>query len=262
MEKSRRNFIKKAGLVGIAGLSAQASGTTIIKSISMIKRGERPKVLFFDVNETLLDLGPLKESVAEALGGKEDLVTLWFTTMLQYSLVVTTGNRYEDFGDIGAATLRMVAKNNGIDLNEKNAKEAISPIKSLPPHPEVKQALKDLRNENFKLVSLTNSSNEAVSQQFSNAGLTNLFDEMLSIEDIGKYKPHQDTYNWASRKMGIKPEESMLIAAHGWDIAGALWANWRAAFISRLGKQLFPLAPPPEIIEPDLEKVVQKILTT
>lgn len=228
----------------------------------MIKRGERPKVLFFDVNETLLDLGPLKESVAEALGGKEDLVTLWFTTMLQYSLVVTTGNRYEDFGDIGAATLRMVAKNNGIDLNEKNAKEAISPIKSLPPHPEVKQALKDLRNENFKLVSLTNSSNEAVSQQFSNAGLTNLFDEMLSIEDIGKYKPHQDTYNWASRKMGIKPEESMLIAAHGWDIAGALWANWRAAFISRLGKQLFPLAPPPEIIEPDLEKVVQKILTT
>ncbi|UJH92313.1 hypothetical protein LZ575_07215 [Antarcticibacterium sp. 1MA-6-2] len=45
----------------------------------------------------------------------------------------------------------------------------------------------------------------------------------MSIEDIGKYKPHQDTYNWASRKLGIKPEESMLIAAHGWDIAGALW---------------------------------------
>lgn len=262
MEKSRRNFIKNAGLFGLASYSAQATGTAILKSKPMKKSNERPKVLFFDVNETLLDLGPLKKSVAAALGGKEDLVTLWFTTMLQYSLVMTTGNRYEDFGEIGVGTLRMVAKNNSIDLNEKDAKEAISPIKSLPPHPEVKQALKDLRNENFKLVSLTNSSNEAVRTQFENAGLTELFDEMLSIEDIGKYKPHLDTYNWASRKMGIKPEESMLIAAHGWDIAGALWANWRAAFIGRPGKQLFPLAPPPEINELNLEKVAQKILTT
>lgn len=226
----------------------------------MNKNGGRPKVLFFDVNETLLDLGPLKKSVADVLGGKEDLVKLWFTTMLQYSLVVTTGNRYEDFGDIGAATLRMVAKNNDIELNEKEAKEAISPIKSLPPHLEVKEALKNLRDKNYKLVSLTNGSNEAVRSQLKNAGLTDLFDEMLSIEDIGKYKPHQDTYNWASRKMGIKPEESMLIAAHGWDIAGALWANWRAAFISRPGKQLFPLAPEPEIIGSDLEEVAQKIL--
>lgn len=226
----------------------------------MNKSNERPKVLFFDVNETLLDLGPLKKSVAAALGGKEDLVSLWFTTMLQYSLVMTTGNRYEDFGDIGAATLRMVAANNSIDLDEKEAKNAISPIKSLPPHPEVKQALEDLRTENFKLVSLTNSSNEAVRTQFENAGLTDLFDEMLSIEDIGKFKPHQDTYNWASRKMGIKPEECMLIAAHGWDVAGALWANWRAAFIIRPGKQLFPLAPSPEIIETNLEKVAGKII--
>ncbi len=249
-----------AGLAGIGGISASASGSTILKSISMKKNGERPKVLFFDVNETLLDLGPLKKSVAAALGGKEDLVTLWFTTMLQYSLVVTTGNRYEDFGDIGAATLRMVAKNNDIELNEKEAKEAIAPIKSLPPHPEVKEALKNLRDKNYKLVSFTNGSNEAVRTQLKNAGLTDLFDEMLSIEDIGKYKPHLDTYNWASRKMGIKPQESMLIAAHGWDIAGALWANWRAAFISRPGKQLFPLAPQPEIIESDLEKVAQKIL--
>ena len=260
MENSRRNFLKKAGLVGIAGLSAQASGTTILKTIAMKKNSERPKVLFFDVNETLLDLGPLQKSVTEALGGKEDLVKLWFTTMLQYSLVMTTANRYEDFGEIGAATLRMVAANNNIDLSEKEAKNAISPIKSLPPHPEVKQALEKLRAENFKLVSLTNGSNEAVRTQLKNAGLTDLFDEMLSIEDIGKYKPHQDTYNWASRKMGVKPEESMLIAAHGWDIAGALWADWRAAFISRPGKQLFPLAPMPEITGPDLEKVSQTII--
>lgn len=153
---------------------------------------KRPKVLFFDVNESLLDLGKMKESVAKALGGREDLLPLWFTTMLQYSLVSTAGRQYADFGTIGAATLRMVAANNGIQLAEDKAKDALSVLRSLPAHPEVKEALGNLRNAGYKMVSLTNSSNKGVEAQFKNAGLTDYFDGRLSIEDIGKYKPHSD----------------------------------------------------------------------
>lgn len=71
----------------------------------------RPKVLFFDVNETLLDLSAVKKEVGNALGGREDLLPLWFTTMLQYSLVVSASGTYEPFGHIGAAALQMVAAN-------------------------------------------------------------------------------------------------------------------------------------------------------
>ena len=52
----------------------------------------------------------------------------------------------------------------------------------------------------------------------------------------------------------------MLVAAHGWDIAGALWAGWRAAFVSRPGAQLYPLAPAPEIAEPDLAAVTKRLI--
>ena len=45
----------------------------------------RPSVIFFDVNETLLDLSPLQQSLAEVLGGRDDLLPLWFATTLQYS---------------------------------------------------------------------------------------------------------------------------------------------------------------------------------
>src|SRR5262249_38266497 len=69
------------------------------------KSMKRPKILFFDVNETLLDLGGMKTSVAKALNGRADLLPLWFTTMLQYSLVDTVGDNYDDFGEIGAATM-------------------------------------------------------------------------------------------------------------------------------------------------------------
>lgn len=220
----------------------------------------RPAVLFFDVNESLLDLENLKRSVGKALGGREDLVPLWFTTMLQYSLVSTSGCQYADFGSIGAATLRMVAANHEIDLTEVEAQEALRPLRSLPAHPEVKEALGSIRKAGYTMVSLTNSSTKGVTAQLEHAGLTDFFDERLSIEDIGKYKPHRDVYDWAARKMGVPPNECMMIAAHGWDIAGAIWAGWRGAFIARPGQQLYPLAALPEINEPDLLKIAEKLI--
>lgn len=223
---------------------------------------ERPKVLFFDVNETLLDLTQMKTQVGKALNGRDDLLSLWFTTMLQYSLVTTASGQYEHFGYIGAAALQMVAKNNGIDITESQAREVIvEALRGLPAHPDVKNALADLKNDGYKLVSFTNSSNAGVKKQFESAGLTDFFDERLSVEDIGKFKPFRETYEWGARKMGIKPNEAMLVAAHGWDVAGALWAGWRAAFISRPGKQIFPLAPKTEINETDLQKVADILVT-
>ncbi|MGB6152107.1 MAG: haloacid dehalogenase type II [Pricia sp.] len=221
---------------------------------------KRPKVLFFDVNESLLDLGKMKESVGKALGGREELLPLWFTTMLQYSLVSTASRQYADFATIGAATLRMVAANHNIQLTEDKAQDALSVLQSLPPHPEVKEALGNLRNAGYKMVSLTNGSNKGVKAQFKYAGLTDFFEERLSIEDICKYKPDTDVYDWAAGKMGARPDECMMIAAHGWDVAGAMWAGWRGAFIARPGKQLYPLAPLPEINEPNLLKISEALI--
>ncbi|MDI6045879.1 haloacid dehalogenase type II [Flavobacterium yafengii] len=222
---------------------------------------QRPKVLFFDVNETLLDLNSMKKSIGAALGGHPELMSLWFTTMLQYSLVTTVANQYHDFGTIGAAALIMVAHKNGIDITDKQAKDAVAPILSLPAHPEVKEALLLLRREGFKLVAFTNSSNKAVEMQLKYAGIHDLFDDVLSIEDVGKFKPHADTYNWAAKKMGLKPNECMLIAAHGWDVAGANWAGWQTAFVSRPGQQLFPLANLPEINKENILLVAQKLIS-
>ncbi|GAA4239485.1 haloacid dehalogenase type II [Postechiella marina] len=222
----------------------------------------KPKVIFFDVNETLLDLTVMKKQVGDALGGKDNLLSLWFTTMLQYSLVVSASGQYKPFGHIGAAALQMVAANNGITITEEEARDiVVNALQDLPPHPEVKDALQALKNEGFTLVALTNSNNESLKTKIEKAGLTQYFDDLLSIESVGKFKPFKDVYNWASNKMNVKPEDCMLIAAHGWDVAGALWAGWRAAFVSRPGQQTFPLAPKTEINESDLQKVADILIT-
>lgn len=264
MKNNRRNFIKNTAMLGIAGATIPQfgfAGVTKDKAdVSALSL--RPKVLFFDVNETLLDLTAMKTSVGNLLGGRNDLLPLWFTTMLQYSLVSTVGRQYKDFGIIGAAALQMVAANNGISITEKEAKEAIlGPIRSLPAHPEVKASLQKLKDAGYKLVSFTNSSNKGVKTQFENAGLLDYFEDRLSIEDMGKFKPHADAYDWAARKMNVKPSECLLVAAHGWDIAGALWSGWRGAFVSRPGAQLYPLAPNPEINESNLQLVAAKLIS-
>ena len=74
-----------------------------------------PSVLLFDVNETLLDIEPLQKSVADVLLD-DDAAKLWFTTMPQYSLVMTVNDQYASFGDIGVAVLQMLARNRDVVL--------------------------------------------------------------------------------------------------------------------------------------------------
>ncbi len=206
-----------------------------------------PKVIFFDVNETLLDLNAMEVSVTEALGGRSELMSLWFSTMLHHSLVDNTTGRFHTFGEIGVASLLMVAKSNGVELDEDTARKAIvTPLRSLPPHSDVKAGLKALKEAGFTLISLTNSSNKGVKTQFENAGLLSYFDARYSVEDINRYKPDLRTYEWALEKAGVKAKDAMLVAAHGWDIAGAKAAGLQATFIAREGKVLYPLAIAPD----------------
>jgi 2-haloacid dehalogenase len=262
---NRRDFLAMA-TVGAAGavLSGPASDASAEPAPNPEPQetmtNKRPKLLVFDVNETLLDLNAMKKRVAEALGGRGDLLPLWFTTMLQYSLVSTVGDNYDDFGVIGSAAMMMVARNHGIELPQEAAREALMPMRSIPPHPEVAAALGQLKQAGFRMVTLTNSSHATVDAQIKNASLMELFEDSLSIEDIQMFKPHTHAYRWTARKMGVPPNECLLVAAHGWDIAGALWAGWRAAFLSRPGAQLYPLAPAPEIVAPDLRLAAERLI--
>jgi 2-haloacid dehalogenase len=210
-----------------------------------------PKVLLFDVNETLLDIAPLKKSIDNILLSPH-AADLWFTAMLQHALVMTVSEQYAAFPDIGAATLQMLARNSDIALSSKDAKEALSIMRTLLPHADVKPALERLKGTKIRMATLTNSSQAGVRAQMEHAGLDGFFERQLSVESVGRFKPHASVYAWAAGEMGVEPGECMLVAAHGWDVAGAKWAGMQAAFIARQGQQKFPLAPAPDIDVSDL----------
>ncbi len=254
-------------VLGLSGNRASAqnasSYATSDRETQSGKAMPTPKVIIFDVNETLLDLAPLKTSVGKALGGREDLLPLWFSTMLHYSLVETLTGDYHSFGEIGTAALMMVAETKGIKLKYEEAKEAIvTPLHSLPPHPDVVPGLQALRADGFRIVSLTNSSTVGVETQFENAGLTDLFDERFSVDTVKKFKPHPDTYRSVLSDLGVQPDEVLMVAAHAWDLAGAKNVGLQTAFVARPGKTLYPNVARPDYVVNDLSELATVLQAT
>lgn len=199
----------------------------------------KPQLLIFDVNETLLDLQPLKENINELTGSPyafED----WFSSLIQFAMVKTLTGSYSDFGDIGVATLKMTAEKHSKFISEEKITSTLKIIKELKPHPEVKANLKKLKSEGFRLVALTNGGLDTLKEQMKFSGLETLFDALYSVEPVKKFKPHPAPYHYVLKHEQTQAKNAMLVAAHAWDIAGAQHAGLQTAFIARPGKFIYP----------------------
>jgi 2-haloacid dehalogenase len=215
--------------------------------------------LVFDVNETLLDLRALDEPFADVFGDSRARVE-WFTQLLQSALVSTVTGAYADFGSIGRGALAMVASRRGRDLTDAETDRILGTVRRLPPHPDVRDALVRLRDGGYRLATLTNSTEAVATAQLENAGLAELFEKILSADAVRRLKPAPEPYRMAARELGVEVGEIRLIAAHAWDVTGALRAGCLAAFVTRPGMVLDPLAPRPDIIGVDLGAVADALL--
>jgi 2-haloacid dehalogenase len=217
------------------------------------------KLIVFDVNETLLDLKALDPHF-ERVFGSASVRTSWFATVLRNSLVSTVTGLYDDFGKIAGASLDMTAQQHNIELSDEDRTIIMSTIRSLPAHPDIVPGLDKLRSAGFRLITLTNSPPQVVEAQLQNSNLADYFEKSFSVDAVKLFKPAADVYQMTAKEMGISTEEIRMVAAHDWDVVGALNAGCAAAFIARPDKVLNPLLPKPDIVGSDLVEVAEKII--
>ncbi len=217
------------------------------------------RVCVFDVNETLLDLGALDPHFERAFGDP-GVRRVWFSQLLQSALVATVTGAYSDFGEVGAAALEMVAEREGVDLPDEYRRRIVDGMRELPPHPEVAESLERLRGAGFRLATLTNSTRGVAEAQMENSGLRGYFEQILSADDVRRLKPAPEPYRMAAESLGVEAGGIRLVAAHAWDVAGALRAGCAAAFVARPGMVLDPLVKPPDVVGADLQEVAGLIL--
>ena len=215
------------------------------------------RVCVFDVNETLLDLAAL-DPLFERVFGDAAVRRLWFNQMLQSAFVATITDAYVTFGEAAGAALGMTEERLGVEVSEDDRQEILGGLRDLPPHPEVPESLDRLRDAGFRLATLTNSTQEVAEAQIQNAGLTDKFEQILSADTARRLKPAPAPYRMAARALMIPERGMRLVAAHAWDVAGALRAGCAAAFVAR--QPFDPLVEPPDVVGTDLAEVANGII--
>jgi 2-haloacid dehalogenase len=217
------------------------------------------RVCVFDVNETLLDLGALDPQFERIFGDASARQT-WFGQFLTSWLTAMVTGVYEEFGTIGGTALEMIAERQGVNLSDEDKQQILGGMQELPPHPEVEENLGRLRNAGIRLATLTNSTQQVADAQIDNSGLREYFDQVLSADAVNRLKPAPEPYRMAAESIGVEIGQVRLVAAHAWDVAGAMRAGCVAAFVARPGMVLNPLFERPDVVGADLREVADGIL--
>lgn len=218
-----------------------------------------PRVIVCDVNETLLDVAALEPAFMEVFGEARVLQD-WFATVLLYSEVATLAGPYADFASIAGAALDMTATARNVTLSRENRTRILQGMLKLPAHTDVRDGLQNMRDAGLRLVTLTNSAPAAVQQQLANAGLASFFERSFSVDTVRRFKPAPEAYRSVADALEVPIGQLRLVAAHAWDIVGAVRAGCSAAFVARPGKVLYPLGPQPDIVGSDFRSVAKQIV--
>jgi 2-haloacid dehalogenase len=181
----------------------------------------------------------------------------WFGQVLQLAFVGGLTGRYVDFTSAQKAAVAMLAERHGVEVDPD---PIVAGMRTLPPHADVPEALDTLRAADLPLAAITNSPLDVVNEQLRTAGLADRFDAILSADQVQALKPRPEPYEFVARTFGIEVGDVRLVAAHGWDITGALAAGCKAAFVARPGQVLNPLAPRPDAVADDLAALARRIV--
>ena len=217
------------------------------------------RVLVFDVNETLLDLSALDPHFQRVFGDATVRVE-WFQTMLQSAFLTTITGPYKPFGEHFRAALAITALRRDLRVSPEDERAILAGVRRLPAHPDVRPALERLRAAGFRLAAFTNSTAEVEEAQLRSANIADLFEKALSADNGKRLKPAAEAYANAARELGVGPAEIRMVAAHAWDVYGAMRAGCAAAFVERPGAVWNPLLERPDIVGPDLAEIAQRVI--
>ena len=156
----------------------------------------------------------------------------------------------------------MLATTRAVEIAEADLDELKHAMLTMPAHPDVRDGLIILRDNGFRLVTLTNSPpNPDGPSPLEHAGLGNLFERQLSVESCRAFKPAPAVYLHACEQLAVSAPDCMMVAAHVWDTIGAQSVGFSGALITRPGNAALPLPglPQPTVVATDLRDLAAKL---
>lgn len=138
-------------------------------------------------------------------------------------------------------------------------KDILGSFRQLPAYGDVREAINLLKDHNINVIAVTNSSDEMVKEQLTHSDLIDLVDSYYSVDSVEKYKPFEDIYRYVLNEENIKANETVMVAAHDWDLFGAKKAGLHTAYIKRKKDQYNPYYFKPDLSNSSLVDLARYI---
>lgn len=200
----------------------------------------------FDAYGTLFDVHSAVGRHREEIGARADQFSeMWRVKQLEYTWVRSLCNAHRDFRGCTEDALDYVAALFGGLAAELRGK-LLAAYEELDAYPDVATTLGELRRRGVKTAVLSNGTQGMLESAVGSAGLADLLDAVLSIEDVGVFKTDPRTYALARAHFDCAPHEVSFQSSNRWDVAGAAKFGFRAVWINRAGRPEEYADMPPE----------------
>jgi len=207
------------------------------------------KACVFDAYGTLFDFAAAARRHRHVLGDRIDmLTTLWRDKQLQYSWLRALQGRHADFWQVTGDALDFALQT--LDIDNRALRDSLLQLYlTLDAFSEVPEVLARLKRGGLKTAILSNGTPRMLDAAVKAAKLNELIDTVLSVEEVGIYKPHPKVYQLAVDRLGAPPAEIAFQSSNAWDAYAASAFGMRVVWCNRYGQrpERLPGAPDCEI---------------
>lgn len=220
-----------------------------------------PELVVLDVNETLSDLELLRARFTAA-GAPGHLLETWFAGTLRDGFALSASGTARPFGEVGAAVLTgLLTHVEGLTAPiDQAVSDVLGGVRALDVHADVPAGLRRFADAGIRVVTLTNGSLSQSESLFERAGVADLVERRLSVDDVGRWKPHPDAYRYAAQACGVPLERCAMVAVHPWDLQGAAAVGMTSAWIDRRGTPWPAIFPEPHVRGTTLGEVADALV--
>ena len=192
------------------------------------------KALAFDAYGTLFDVFSVS-SLCEQLfpGNGVALATMWRAKQLQYTLLRSMMDRYKDFRQITQDGLVYAARTLKLDLDADARARLMDAYMTLAAFPDVKPGLQELKAMGLRLAVLSNGEPVMLQSAARSAGIAELLDVMISVDEVKVFKPSPRVYELASAHLRMPTSSIGFVSSNSWDVNGASAAGLTTFWIQR-----------------------------
>jgi len=224
------------------------------------------KALTFDLFGTVLDLaGSLAPFIAkflQARGSGVDPRRFWEQWRYRQRVEQYQDNilmlGHSGYLETARRALVYILGLNGVAASREEVQEFMKAWQELSPFPDVRPALEKLKSR-YRLVALSNGEPQFLDHLVKNR-ICWKFDEVISVQVVGAFKPHPGVYLRAAGILRLGPNECLMVSANSFDVMGARACGYRGAFVNRYGLPYEDTPYQPDVVVKDFKELADALL--